>query len=155
MKAHINWLLILSALLISCGQIPKNKLEKHFERYVLRKQHVQRIDITDTKKDTVSYFIGYDSLHRIVNNRNCQFYEYDSLGRISKQYQCVLSRDPTCSKPYIFFYEYSNGNLARIKLLNNFVGDSVAHVDETFFMIVKTDLSNTQNPQPTLSRIFI
>lgn len=130
----LTLLLILSTLLISCGQGLKqeNKLEKLFEKYVVTKQLVLQIDSDNHEKSTTSYLIGYDSLNRIVNHRNSRFYEYDSLGRISKEYLCVVSRDPTCSKPHIFFYEYDDGNLARIKHLNNFMNDSIPSIKETF-----------------------
>lgn len=161
MKAHIHLLFVLSILLISCGQEPRrvieNRLEKQFERYVVRKQSVKRIESTNTsEKDTISYYIGYDSLYRIVNNGNYQFYEYDSLGRISKQYECVLSRDPTCSKPYIFFYEYSNGNLTKIKLLNNFANDSLPYVNETFLYDSKNRLiEHTKSPTDTITYTYV
>ncbi len=140
MKTHRLWLFILFTLLISCGQgfiqknkpKPENKLEKYFEKYVVRTQPILQIDSDNHEKSTTSYFIGYDSLNRTVNHRNSQFYEYDSLGRISKEYLCVISRDPTCIKPHIFFYEYDDGNLARIKHLNNFMNDSIPSVKETF-----------------------
>lgn len=145
MKTCFHWLFILSTLLTSCGYPTKrpneNKLEKHYEQYVVRKQHIQEIDsfgIND--RETISYYIGYDSSGRIVNNKNYQFYEYDSLGRISKECLCILSRDPTCSKPHIFLYEYSDGKLVRIKHLNKFSNGSMPSVKQTFLYDTKNRL---------------
>lgn len=162
MKTLPLFFFIVSFLLCSCQQKPRllkeNRLEKQFEKYIVRKEFVKRIEIATPNtsiNDTFSYFIGYDSLQRIVNNANHYFYEYDSLGRITKRYECVLSRDPTCSKPYVFFYEYSNGNLSRIKLLNNFVGDTILHVTETFEYDNNNRLKkHTKSPTDTLTYVY-
>ena len=161
MKTLLILLPILSILLLSCGQEHRheqeNKLEKQFEDYVARKQNIKRIEFSsNSQKDTISYYIGYDSLNRIVNNGNHQFYEYDSLGRILKLYQCVLSRDPTCSKPYIYFYEYSNGNLERIKLLNSFTQDTIPRVVETYVYDTRNRLvQHTKFPTDTFTYVYI
>ncbi len=161
MKILQIWLTILSILFSSCGQghrhVQENKLEKHFEDFVVRKQNIKRIECSSNSvTDTTSYIIGYDGLNRIINNGNHQFYEYDSLGRILKQYQCVLSRDPTCSKPYIYFYEYSNGNLIRTKLLNKFAGDTIPRLDETFTYDNQNRLIKyTKFPTDTFTYVYI
>lgn len=145
MKTSIRWLFTIFTLFISCGcnrrQAPENRLEKYFEKYVVIKQYVHKIDSTNTfKKDAFSYYIGYDTRDRIVNNGNYQFYEYDSLGRISKEYQCMLYRDPTCSRPHIFIYEYANGNISKIKRLNNIINDSIPYEIENFIYDSKNRL---------------
>ena len=160
MKTLQIWLSILSILFSSCRQEQRqaeNKLERQFKDYVVRKQYIKRIECSiSSETDTISYFTGYDSLDRIVNNGNHQFYEYDSLGRILKQYQCVLSRDPTCSKPYIYFYEYSNGNLEKIKLLNSFTHDSIPRVVETFIYDRQNRLvQHTKFPSDTFTYVYI
>jgi len=160
MKTPLIWFSTIFILLLSCRQGNRqveNKLEKQFEDHVVRKQNIKRIEYSSTSEtDTISYFIGYDSLNRIVNNGNNQFYEYDSLGRILKQYQCVLSRDPTCSRPYIYFYEYSNGNLEKIKLLNSFIHDSIPRVVETFIYDRQNRLvQHTKFPTDTFTYVYI
>ena len=159
MKTYLFYFFVFTVLLCACrqkrGRLQENRLEKQFEKYIARKEFVKRIEIDSpnvSEKDTFSYFIGYDSLQRIVNKANSNFYEYDTLGRITKQYKCVLSRDPTCSKPYIFFYEYWDGKLLRIKILNNFANDTVPYVRETFIYDDKNRLvEHTKFPTDTLT----
>jgi len=113
----------------------ENKLEKKFEKFVVKKEFVNKIEVSSPDtigKDTMKYYIGYDDKNRVVNDANSEFFEYDSWGRISKRYACNLDRDPQCNKPYIFFYEYSDGKLSTIKLLNSFGNDSIPHNFETF-----------------------
>lgn len=133
------WLLIISIIFISCAPTlqhePVNKLEKQFEKHVVRTDYIHKTVIFEKyENDTSSYYISYDSLDRIVNNKNSVFYEYDSLGRINKEYICILSRDPSCSKPRIYSYEYNNdGNLFRILHLNKLGYDSIPYIERTYY----------------------
>jgi hypothetical protein len=142
----------LTFLAFSCLPKHENKLERKFEKQVVRKEFITKIEThsPDTaSKDTVIYYIGYDDKNRVVNEANSEFYEYDSLGRVSKRYSCILDRDPTCSKPYISIYEYSDGKLSTIKLLNSF-RDSVPYIYETFEYDLRNRLiRHTKNPTDT------
>lgn len=125
----------LVLMTLSCNNPPENKLEKKFDRYVMKREYITKVEVhtPDTmSKVTMKYYIGYNDKNKVVNDANSEFYEYDSLGRIAKRYSCFLDRDPQCNKPYIFFYEYTNGKLSTIKLINSFMNDSVPHIYETY-----------------------
>lgn len=124
MRKAINCILFICfSSFYSCNYLYKDDLEKLESKISFKARLIEtKICKSDTSKKVIyERVIGYDSLCRVINNNNFQFFEYNENGQIIKRYKVNNQRiKKLFSKPVLYEYHYKNDKLQNITIKSEF-----------------------------------